>query len=110
METKWIEKLGLGQYLDAKRYDPKREAYPVFEPSGACVGYIKFQRLRFRIVNTRNGGAGGRKVEYETKECGVAGGNECLKWVHDNTSFSFDEAIRNQGYVVEPFQSIEEEG
>ena len=57
---------------------------------------------RWRIVNTWNGGAHGRKVEFVSKADGPEGHNECFKWIHDNTSFSFHEATVNQGYVVEP--------
>jgi len=55
----------------------------------------------FQVVNTWNGGAGGRRVQFVSPEVGTEGFNQCFKWVHDNTSFSFDEATTNQGYHVE---------
>jgi hypothetical protein len=59
---------------------------------------------RFRIINTWNGGAGGLVVVFTSKDTGPAGHNECFKWIHRNTPFSFSEAITRQGYKVEPYR------
>lgn len=58
---------------------------------------------RWRIINTWNGGAGGLVVMFTSREVGNAGHNECFKWIHDHTSFSFHEAVTHQGYKVEPY-------
>lgn len=55
---------------------------------------------RFQVINTWNGGKGGRRVQFVSPGLGVDGYNDCFKWVHDNTSFSVDEATTNQGYVI----------
>lgn len=57
--------------------------------------------MRFQIVNTWNGGEGGRKVVFESESEGDAGHNECFAWILANTPFSFHEATTRQGYVVE---------
>jgi len=57
--------------------------------------------MRYRIVNTWNGGKGGREVVFESTKEDTEGHNECFKWVHNNTPFSFEEAIKRQGYVIE---------
>lgn len=62
--------------------------------------------MRWQIVDTWNGGKGGSKVVYISKSEGNAGHNECFKWIHDHTSFSFHEATTNQGYKVEPTEEI----
>ena len=56
---------------------------------------------RFQVVNTWNGGAGGRRVQFVSPSVGDVGYNECFEWFHKNTSFSFSEATTNQGYHVE---------
>lgn len=56
---------------------------------------------RWRVVNTWNGGKGGRVVAFESSATGDNGHNECFLWVHRNTPFSFHEATTRQGYVVE---------
>jgi hypothetical protein len=57
--------------------------------------------MKWQIVNTWNGGKGGRKIVFTSKEEGPAGHNECFEWIHRHTPFSFHEAVTNQGYVVE---------
>lgn len=52
------------------------------------------------IINTWNGGAGGRKVVFIASIGGVTGHNQCMAWIHKNTSFSFHEATHNQGYKM----------
>ena len=99
-----IVKLGMGQYAMPLKAGWLDETLAVFGPSGACVGRIAARHVRFRIVNTWNGGEGGRKVVFESKRAGVDGHNECFKWIHDHTSHSFDSAVRDQGYDIEPFQ------
>lgn len=63
---------------------------------------------RWRIVNTWNGGAGGRVVCFTSEAGGDAGHNECFAWMHQHTPFSFSEATTNQGYVVEPVDDAAE--
>jgi hypothetical protein len=63
---------------------------------------------RYRIVNTWNAGKGGREVVYTSTETSDKGHNQCFVWIHHNTPFSFDEATKHQGYVVEPV-AIEED-
>lgn len=58
---------------------------------------------RWQIVNTWNGGAGGRVVVFTSKAEGNAGHNECFAWIHRTTPFSFAEATARQGYAVEPY-------
>jgi len=53
-------------------------------------------RKIWRVVNTWNGGEGGRKVCFITSNQ-----DELMPWFHANTSFSMDEAIAHQGYLVE---------
>ena len=55
---------------------------------------------RWRIVNTWNGGKGGRVVVFVSTEVDDAGHNECFAWVHNNTPFSFSES-RRQGLICE---------
>jgi hypothetical protein len=31
-----------------------------------------------------------------------------LKWLHDNTPFSWEEALEHQGYKIEPMRSDED--
>lgn len=51
---------------------------------------------RFYLVDTWNGGT-------EHPVCVFVGTeNECMEWVHANTSFSFSEATRRQGYALRP--------
>ena len=57
---------------------------------------------RWQIVNTWNGGKGGRRIEFTSSAIGDAGHNECFKWILDHTPFSFDMATRHQGYEVLP--------
>lgn len=57
---------------------------------------------RHRVINTWNGGAGGRVVCFTSEATGAAGHNECFKWILKHTSFSFHEATTRQGYKVEP--------
>lgn len=64
--------------------------------------------MGFRIVNTWNGGAGGRKAVFTSMKKGDDGHNECFEWIHKNTPFSFHEATINQGYVVEECELMEE--
>lgn len=59
------------------------------------------QTRRWRLVNTWNGGAGGRVVVFTSTALGNEGHNECFKWVHDHTPFSFHAATHGQGYVME---------
>ena len=63
---------------------------------------------RWQIVNTWNGGEGGRVVCFISKNVGDEGHNECFKWIHHNTSFSFSEATKRQGYKVEKFAVVEQ--
>lgn len=58
---------------------------------------------KYQIVNTWNGGKGGRVIVFISEKTGVAGENECFEWFHRHTSHSVSEAITNQGYVVEVF-------
>ena len=61
-----------------------------------------------QVINTWNGGKGGRQVVFETPLAADAGRDACFVWIHNNTPFSFYEATNNQGYVVEDLR--EEEG
>lgn len=65
------------------------------------LGFAPDPTKRWQIVNTWNGGKGGRVVEFTSKGTGVDGHNECFKWVLDHTPFSFSEATTHQGYTVE---------
>lgn len=53
------------------------------------------------VINTWNGGDGGRVSKFTSESTDVAGFNECWQWIQKNTSFSFSEAIENQGYEIE---------
>jgi hypothetical protein len=55
---------------------------------------------RWRVINTWNGGKGGRVVEFTSESTGDAGHNECFTYLHKTTSFSFHEATTRQGYEV----------
>lgn len=59
---------------------------------------------RWQIVNTWNGGAGGRVRVFLSERGGDAGHNECFEWVLRNTPFSFEEATTRQGYKIEPYK------
>jgi hypothetical protein len=63
--------------------------------------------MKYRIVNTWNGGKGGRKIEFVSTEEGEAGHNQCFKWIHRHTPFSFSEATGGQGYVIEPVKRFQ---
>ena len=56
---------------------------------------------RFQIVDTWNGGKGGRRVLFTSESTGVDGENECFAWILNHTPFSNHEATTRQGYVVE---------
>ncbi len=56
--------------------------------------------MKWLIVNTWNGGKGGRKVVFVSTKEGDAGHNECFEWIHSHTPFSFQEATTRQGYEV----------
>lgn len=58
----------------------------------------------WRVVDTWNGGKGGRTVRFTSTETGNAGYNQCFEWIHNNTSFSVSEATTNQGYLIEEFE------
>jgi hypothetical protein len=58
---------------------------------------------RWAIIDTWNGGAGGRVMRFVSSGGGAVGHNECFKWIHDNTPFSFYEAVTHQGYKIEPW-------
>lgn len=57
---------------------------------------------KWQIVNTWNGGKGGQVIVYTSENEGDAGHNECFSWIQVNTPFSFEEATRHQGYIVQP--------
>ena len=59
---------------------------------------------RWQIINTWNGGAGGIVLCFTSKQTGDAGHNECFKWIHDHTPFSFSEATTHQGYKIDPVE------
>jgi hypothetical protein len=58
--------------------------------------------MMYQIVNTWNGGKGGREIVFTGTH------NECFEWILKNTPFSFHEATTNQGYIVEeaPLTSV----
>jgi hypothetical protein len=64
--------------------------------------------MRYYVVDTWNGGVGGITVRFVSTLYGTDGYNECLKWLHNNTSFSWDEALTRQGYKIEPMRSDED--
>jgi len=64
--------------------------------------------MRYRVLNTWNGGAGGIVLKYTSTLYGTEGYNQCLAWLHANTSFSWEEALTNQGYKIEPVRSDED--
>lgn len=57
---------------------------------------------RWAIVDTWNGGKGGRKIVFVSTMVENAGHNQCFEWIHRHTPFSYNEATKNQGYSVEP--------
>lgn len=59
---------------------------------------------KWQIINTWNGGKKGRVVEFVSSKLGDEGHNECFKWFHKNTPFSFSTAVMHQGYAVEPVE------
>jgi hypothetical protein len=58
--------------------------------------------MRYRVLNTWNGGAGGVVEEFRSAGEGDAALNECFAWILNNTPFSYYEATTHQGYRVEP--------
>ncbi len=60
---------------------------------------------RWQIVDTWNGGEGGRKVVFTSAQTGNEGHNECFAWVHRNRSQSFDWETRHGGLKVEPAEA-----
>lgn len=64
---------------------------------------IVLEPYRWAVINTWNGGAGGRVVGFVSKAEGNAGYNECFEWIYRNTPFEFYEAVTYQGYKIEPW-------
>ena len=62
---------------------------------------VPSETKRWQIVNTWNGGKGGRVAVFTSISAGTAGHNECFVWLQRNTPFSFSEATSRQGYVLE---------
>jgi len=57
------------------------------------------------IVDTWNGGAGGRVSRFTSDLQGLEAWNECFEWILKHTPFSFTEATTNQGLEVEFFHA-----
>lgn len=73
----------------------------VFVDSKDKVEYrIVLEPCRWVVINTWNGGAGGRVVGFVSSVEGDAGHNECFEWIHMNTPY---EAVTHQGYKIEPW-------
>jgi hypothetical protein len=64
------------------------------------------QDCRYSVLNTWNGGAGGRVVVFTSDKFGNLGHNECFEWIQKHTTFSFYEAVTHQGYKIEPWDKI----
>jgi hypothetical protein len=91
-----------GRIMVQLRYARGESAWREIIPDATTADVITdADTRRWRIVNTWNGGAGGRVVVHTSSATGHAGYDECMKWIHTNTSFSFHQAITYQGYKLE---------
>lgn len=78
-----------------------------FNDDGPCPGRrpdMEAEDVRYAVINTWNGGVGGRVLMFVSEKRGVEAQNECFEWIHKNTPFSFQEAVTHQGYKVEPWE------
>lgn len=53
------------------------------------------------VINTWNGGSGGRLSKFSSENTGIDAQNDCFQWILENTTFSFYEATTNQGFEIE---------